>query len=297
MVGIPWYLFGLLSAFLTATTTTLQKSAFKRITPTAFLAIANTIGFICLLPFAANEGLPALGGMDILSAATLAVIMVLAWILSAEGLRLGDIGTSSAFFLLEPLLVAVLSWAALGEVLSPIQILAIIMIVAGLLLAERNPLRGIANRSTSPVAARSLLFSLAGAVIFAFSSVLERFLLGYQHLSPQTVLVLYYGFSLVILWPLVIIRRQHTLLIELVRRPGSRSVMFTVVIALLMLASRYSFAQTSSMADAALASALKHVSPVIAMIMGAVFFHERNLPERLGGAAIILLGTIILIGS
>ncbi|MEQ5167906.1 EamA family transporter [Proteus terrae] len=135
---------GLGGAFSMATGTVLSRRWQPPVTPLTFTAWQLTAGGAVLLPFALlfEPALPSLTGINLLGLAYLTLIGgALTYIFWFRGLALLGPSSVASFGFLSPLSAVILGWALLGQQLTNLQILGMIVILLSIWANQQSEKR------------------------------------------------------------------------------------------------------------------------------------------------------------
>jgi drug/metabolite transporter (DMT)-like permease len=175
-----------------------------------------------------------------------------------------------------PVIVLIVAVAVLGEAASPAQVTGVLVITAGVLLV-----RGVGGHATLGDLALALA---VGSCIAAYTLVDSR---GIQYASP----IVYQELSMIpaaVGFLLLTLRRQGRGAVR--GAVGGASVaagLATFGAYILVLAAL-------ARAPAASVAAVRETSVVIATVLAVPLLHERVRPARLAGAALVVLGVVVL---
>lgn len=217
------------------------------------------------------------------------------------GFTFGDLCLFRAFVLLgarratlvmslAPPIAAFIGWVALGEVLGLLQITAIALTVAGVILAVRERSEGAAEHTPAELG-KGVLLAMGGALGQAAGLVLSKHGMGSYHALAATqirVLAGIAGFAVVFTavgwWPRLWDARR-----------SPRGVAFSAAGALLgpvtgVSLSLYAVQHTVT----GVAASIMAVTPILVIPVAAVVYRERITPRSVLGAAVAVVGVILL---
>jgi drug/metabolite transporter (DMT)-like permease len=175
-----------------------------------------------------------------------------------------------------PVLVLLAGAVLLGVAASALQIAGVLLVAGGVLLV-----RGIGGRAT----AADLGLALAIAACIAAYTLLDKY--GIRYASP----VVYQELSMIPatlgFLALTLSRRGKRAVRDAVGLPAIAAGLATFGAYVLVLAAL-------ARAPAAPVAAVRETSIVIATVFAAPFLHERVGPMRLAGAAVVVVGVVLL---
>jgi drug/metabolite transporter (DMT)-like permease len=178
-----------------------------------------------------------------------------------------------------PMLTVLFAVLLLGERLTTVAMLGVVLIVAGMLIVTGNPFR---NGGRRPL--QGLLWGAATGATIAAYTLWDSYAVTAWHLAP----VSYYAGTLLlqslVLHPLAL-RRRH--LIPAVLRSNA----VPVVIVAMLSPLAYILVLTAMLsAPVALVAPLRESSIVVGSLLAGMLFHEGHLARRLAGALVVLAG-------
>lgn len=221
------------------------------------------------------------------------------------GLVLGDVALFQAFvqigtrltmlvFSMSPVLAALMGWAFLGEVLTPIQTLGMGLTLAGVLwvVAEEQ------NGSNQPTDRRyflwGLMFAFIGALGQAGGLITAKFGLAgdFPVLSGQVIRMGVAAFSI---WIFTLISGRGLETIQKFREnPIATRYVLIATIAGPVLGVFCSLAAVKYTEDIGIASTLQSLPPIFLLPIGYFFFKEKISSRAIIGTMIALAGVAIL---
>jgi drug/metabolite transporter (DMT)-like permease len=266
------------AALVHATWNALMKADGDRLGLLQMMAATQLALSLALLSFVP---VPASGSWPYIAANT--VLTTVYTLLLERAYRSGDL--SLVYPLARgsaPLIVAAISIGLLGEQLSPLSQLAVLLIALGITsLALTRGAGGLHDR-------RAITVSLATGAVIASYTIVDG--LGARAAgSPHGYMIWITALSSpVIIFCTQLLRRGP-------QRPiGRRSRTTGVVAALLSYGASWLVIWAFTLAPIALVSALRETGMVFAVVIGVVFLNERLNLARLASIAATLIGTAML---
>jgi drug/metabolite transporter (DMT)-like permease len=188
---------------------------------------------------------------------------------------------------LAPVIAAVIAWVFLGEVLSPLQLLAILTTLGGIMwvVLERNQRRDVENEDYL----RGVLFGLGGATGQAVGLVLAKN--GMEGVfSPISGNFIRMSAALVVMWVVTLMQRQGRFSVQrvlnehraLLSIAGGAFIGPFLGVSLSLLSLQYT--------EVGVASTLMALPPIFLLPVGYFFFQE-----RFGWGAVV--GTILALAG
>ncbi len=305
-----WALLALVAALATATRDAAAKHATKSVDPivVAFgiaLVPAFALGLVALV-----TGFPTLGGRFPTALLVSGVINAIATPLIVWALERSDLSLVAPLTSLTPLFMIGTAAVVLGEMPSPVGGLGVAVIVAGAYLLN------VSRRRASPLEPFRALFRDPGAraillVAFLYSVSATYDKVGVQASSPLLWAAAIQGFVAVVLAPLAVWRwrasgsgsgrwaigrnrgrrsRGDDTLRPRFLGPAGAVALAGAVISVGMVAQNIALTLTL----AAYVIAVKRTSTLFGVLLGRSVFREERTGERLFGAAVMLVGFVLV---
>lgn len=253
----------------------------------AFLCLAVGVGSVLFLPVTVwtlpPGGVPAAAWPFVMATIVLHALYFYA---------LGRSYRSGEFSLVYPVarglgvaLVPVFAAVFLDERPSPLGALGIALVVAGIVALQRI------GRSRAAMGARVGLGAgtgwalLTGVTIAAYALVDKA---GVARLHPVPYIGLMFVGSLLVLFPAVLVDTDRF------RREWAANWRAILVASAMTLTAYLLVLFAFRLSKAGYVVAAREVSIVVSVVVGRLWFGERNLAARLGGAAVVLAGVVCL---
>ncbi len=254
---------------------------------TTFVWLFDTVSLVLYGPVAlvliALRGVPA-GGSGLALIATSAVLHATYFLLLSRGYRVGDL--SLVYPLARgtgPLLAIIAAVVLLGERPGPIALAGALGIVGGAVFLTGDP-RKLLGGATAAAAGYALL---TGACIAAYTLV-DKEAVSAVRLLP---VVYFSGINLgiwIILTPSTVARRQEVLQLWSSRHWEAIGIGVLSPLAYILVLTALSFSPVSYVAPA------REIGILFGTIMGTRWLAEGDTRRRLTGAAVMVVGIILL---
>ncbi|MBN8632511.1 MAG: EamA family transporter [Rhodobacterales bacterium] len=261
---------------------------------------ATNVRFLYGLPFAGlflalalwftGVPAPALTPRALGFAALGAAAQIAATALMLQAMRTQGFGIVTAWLKVEPVLVALIGWAVLGEALTLPMLAAIAVAVAGVLVMTLKPGQGRAMLADLRPASLGLLAGLAfGLSAIGFRGAITALPDGTFLIRALTILVLSLALQTLALG-LWLAFRDRAALVGSVRA-------FTPSLAAGFLGALASACWFTGFAltTAANVRTLALVEVVFALLLARLAYAQRASPRQLAGIGILLLGVVLLL--
>lgn len=261
---------------------------------------ATNVRFLYGLPFACifllvalwltGSSVPSLTLRAVGFTALGAMSQIAATALMLQAMRTQGFGIVTAWLKIEPVLVALVGWAVLGEALTLSMLSAIAVAVAGVLVMTLKPGQGRAMLSGLGPAALGLAAGLAfGLSAIGFRGAITALPEGTFLLRALTILALSLALQTLALGLWLALRDRPALISSARAFAPSLAAGF-----LGALASAFWFTGFA-LTTAANIRTLALVEVVFALVLARFAFGQRASPRQLTGIAILLFGVILLL--
>jgi drug/metabolite transporter (DMT)-like permease len=275
-VGVFLMILG--AALIHATWNAIVKSDGNRLALMGSMAATQLVFAACLLPFVAipaSESWPYLIASSIVSTGY--------WLFLNWAYQFGDLSHVYPFARgIAPLIVAVVSVGFLGEQLSPMGQIAVVLIGLGVAsLALTRGTAGFRDPRPATLAVVTGSFTAGYTIIDAIGARSSGSAHGYMAWATLLTSILTAGCLYRLRRP-----REHSL--------GARSRRAGIAAGILSYITSWMIIWALTVAPIALVSALRETGIVFAVIIGVVFLRERLSLLRLASIATTLIGTTVL---
>lgn len=286
---MDWFFWALGSALGSAVAAVCEKKVLFSVGAFDFsvaLAVVNGIialPFLFFVPIPGSEALILLGIKSILGA--------LAFLFVMKGLRNDELSGVLPLLVLTPGLVAFFAWLLLGEVLSVMEIMGLVLLSLGVYVLQFKKGKWGLQSFKRLFTERARLFIGTALLLFTVSSIMDKLVVGQYHVMSLTFLV--YQHIIVMLVFLIARLFKGT---QYYSEAPWRTIWYWVVgIAVLSLCYRYLQIEAVKQGPVALVLAVKRTSVFMAAVIGGTLFKERDLIKRWIGTLIMILGALLII--
>ena len=282
-----WFLYSLANAFFFSIYQALSNRAVKhgQYSKYAILFYATFIAALVQLIAAWWFGFPELEDGFFFALSITAVLNALAVPLMLRAYEIGEFSTVFSMLLLSPIFLLLTSFIILGEVPSIWGAVGVLLTVAGLTFAS-------SEKYSFSKFNRGTWIAILVAFIFSISSNFDK--LTMQRSDP-----FFAGFALnisIAMLSLVFLIFKKNGLKNLILRNKSDFWMLVPIGATLGVSSTF-FLLAMSTGLVSYASAVKRLGLVFAILWGWLFFKEKNISKKILGAAVAIVGVLLIIFS
>lgn len=292
MLDLPWYIFAFGGAFAVAVSAVIEKKTLEKEDPLHFSSATMVLGGLLSLPFLFFVEWTSLSWTELLFIYVIATLTSLSFFLVARSMKALEAGEVSTLLALTPATVALGAFFLLGEALTGLQALGLVLVVTGLIILELRYLIALLRRTKDGAHLLYVIPALLAVGVYTASSLLDRVALTQFSVTSLSFIAITQAMCMMNMLFLGLILRQHghASLSALRTSPGK-----VLIIASLLFVSRVLHAQAISLAFVALASALKRVGTIFTIFLSGAFLHEKGLLRKLLAASLIVAGAISLV--
>jgi len=301
LISLPWYVFALASAVLVGTKTVLQKLELKREHSLDYVVAFSVVTLVITLFLWPWVDLSNVGYLAVVYTYAAALFGSIGIWLGAKALRHLDVSFVSPQTILTTLFTLVFAYFILGEVLTQSQWSGVVILLfSALVLAKGSfasfhsfglpgglPVGGLFAKKTKLLYELLLILSM---ILFGLATVMDK--LALANLDAVTFIFLIGVFlcinHLILYW--VVVGN-----IKKIPRRVDHLGWIIVLIAVLTILSRLTYAQALNLTELSLVMPIKKISILIPTIWGGKILKEKHLPLRIVVAGLMLLGVWLLV--
>ncbi len=284
-----WFIFATASALLsTAATLAEKKSLFTlRATEFSFFLSLVLLTFSLWIPF--YYPITSVSHTALIVIITKSVVGAAAFLLVMMSLERNEISSALPLLGTTPAVTALIAFFLLGEFLSISEWIGITLMFIGTLIIEKKPGMNILQSFRSS----KTQFVIAGAVLlFALSSVADRYLLARISVHPSVVLFYQHCIYTIVFAVVYFVRQRQSINIL---TNNTNLITLLITVAILTFGYRYFQLEATKDAPAALVLAVKRTSILYASLAGGLFFNEKSLKIKIIGAVLIVSGGFFIL--
>jgi uncharacterized membrane protein len=213
----------------------------------------------------------------------------LAHLAATQALKQSDASLVAPLFVFSPAVTLVVSSVALREIPAPVPLIGIGLVISGAYLLALPSWRVVLAPLQMVADQRSVWLAIAASVLWGLTPVFEKTAI--LHTFPENPTAAAFGALLalvVILFPIMQLKAHHPG--AQIRARGRGFVALGVIGGIAPLFGYAAF----SLGLVGYVSALFKMSSVFALLWAFIFLQEKNVPRRLPGAVVIVLGAILI---
>ncbi len=277
-----WAIFALLSALGWAIAHAYAKKAMHKagIGELFIIWLRYVFALPFLLPFALSMDVPHLSKKFFMLHLAWIPFESLALYLSLKAIRISPFSLVMPLLSFTPLFLIFTAWIGLGEIASIYKIPGILLVVFGSYVLGTGRTRVPFGRLISE---KGAILMLITAFLYSITSVAGKALV--LETNPVFFSV-YYGIVMTIVFsPLALFNRKGD-----VRAAKKELIIAGLAYAMMILSHMFAV----QLGKVAYVIALKRLSGLFSVVFGKLLFDEEEIRERMLGAAIMVLGAIII---
>ena len=289
---MEWFYLAFISAILSAFAAVLQKKVLFDLDALEFsfiLGIFNLVFAFFLLPQVNFDSLSTLGIIILYLKTILGALAFWNVMLAIKNM---EISGALPLMVLTPAIVAVLSLFILGESLTGIEIVGMIILLLGTYILELkkndkfiDPIKTLINSTFHKYIFYALL-------LFSISSVIDKLILNQYKLSAFNFVLFQQIFLGINFTLLVFIKSKNP--IAIFGKISKNNIGWIIVISIITIGYRYTQIEAVKIAPVALVLSIKRTSVFFASILGGKLFRETLLFKKGIAILIMLLGAYFL---
>jgi transporter family protein len=286
---LQWYYLALLSSVILGLYTIVEKVALKREHATAFSSAFSFVAAILALPFLVFADFSGITALQYALIFVNGIVIALTYLMAARVYRHGSLSTASAAFSSLPsVFVVILAFSFLGERLTWLQYLSVIVIVLvtySLLFDRRRADQFDGNKYRTMVVTRSFLV--------AVQALLAKYLLSVANVNVFALFVLSEIFVAVDFAVFISVKYNGVKEILGVVRQYSLPIL---AMALLTLGYGLTYYLSLLGAPVSLVTPVRNtVYAVITVLIGGLLFKEDDMRRKVALCAVLLIFAYLLI--
>lgn len=278
-----WYLVAIFSGFSFASADAISKKASKYTSPLVLAWVREAYALPFLLPILIFIDIPAIDNIFWYAILTCVAFDFIATYLFMKAIKIAPLSLTVPYLGLTPIFSLLISFLVLGEHVSLIGLIGIIMISVGAYTLRLD------TRKYGWLAPFKAIFTYKGSLLMFFVALIYAFTINMakvtiQHSSPLFMAIIYFSLLASVYTPFVMYQTK-----------GKAGKIFSnsrikLLIGLAMAFMALSHFTAISKINVAYMISMKRFSLLFAIIYGRLFFDEKNIKERFLGGILIVAG-------
>ncbi|MBN1386777.1 DMT family transporter [Candidatus Woesearchaeota archaeon] len=219
----------------------------------------------------------------------LSMIATAANLLTTKGMRHLEISSMAPLTNLSPFFLIVIAYFFLGETLTLVQFIGIILLVLGVYYLEARDQEGVWQNIRHLLTSRYVVLVIFAYFLYSFTATGEKFLLDF--IGPVTLLFLFIIFMGINFF--IVSSLMYGGYRDLAEGLGS-SGRFIAVIAVFSLLSKFFYVFALKAAFVSLVIPIKRLSTLFTTILGGKLFHESDVWRKVAACIVMIAGIFFI---
>lgn len=288
-----WFLLSLYFALWSAIYLPIAKKVLQKVSPTTFLFTSNI--FVLMFMSAVltlQGGSPHASNKFLMLMLISALLDFIAFNLSFWSIKISPISLLAPINSFTPAFTTFIAMFTINEVPTPKKLLGILVIVLGsYFLNIKDVKRGFLAPIKRLLSDKGVKLAFVANFLWAFTPIFQKQAI----FQTKPIVPLFASFAgLVFVTMLVIpyiLKKERKQIVPAIKQNIGWLILIGFFGTLAQLAAYISFSQT----NVGYAVAIFRLSTIFTILFGAIFFKEKRIYERLLGATIMTLGTLLLV--
>ncbi|MBQ3038175.1 MAG: EamA family transporter [Clostridia bacterium] len=277
-----WIVFILIYSLLKGSREGMKKAALKKSSSSEILFFYSLIGFILITPFSSDAF--AIAPVYVFYIFIKSAVVCIAWIFAFTALKSMSVSLYGIMDLSRMVFSTMLGVLALGESFTLPKAIGVVLVIVGLMLANRKK-----SSETKGVTAFVLVAALLNCFFNAVSGTMDKVLM--QFMTSSQLQFWFMLFSTVIYGAILFVRREK-ISVKCLRT----NYWIPLMSISLIVGDRLLFeANASPDSEVTLMTIIKQSSVIVTVLTGYFVFKEKHILYKLMCAGIVLAGIFVSI--
>lgn len=278
-----WIAYTLIYAIFSGFFQCAKKKAVEKNSIYEVLAIFSTIAF--LLISLTSKNIFNIEFITLIIIFCKSIIVVIAWLLSLYAMKKMPISLYSVINLSVIVFSIIMSVIFLGEQLTTLLIIGTIIIIIGLILVNEVSI----VKSEKEADLKTILILLASCLLSSISAIIDKQILKY--INPIQLQFWFLFFLAICYWCIILLKNRK---INLKKAKVNYWILIATIC--LIVGDRFLFkANEIPESRVSIMTLIKQFSAIEGIILGKIFFDERNIIKKLLCSLLIIIGIVITI--
>lgn len=290
-----WFYIALISALFSAAAAIAQKKVLFKLDALDFSFLLSIINLIFCLPFFLNTEFGEIAFQSLIILYIKNILGAAAFLYVMLSIKNMEISRALPLLALTPGLVAVFAFISIGETLTIVEISGIVLLLIGTYVLESKSSQSIIEPFKIFIKSKKHHYVLIALILLSVTSILDRFLLGGEKLTPSAFMGFQHLFLAINFLLIFVFAKRNVG--KLIKSINKEFLFWIIFISFLTIIYRYTQVEAVKIAPVALVLAVKRISVFFAAIIGGKIFREKRLLVRAAATAIIITGAILISSS
>lgn len=278
-----WILLTILYAVFTSFYECSRKKAVQNNTIYEVLALFTTIAFLLVIPFA--KGAFSISYNYLLIILVKSLIIVLAWILGLKAMKEMQLSIYSILKISTIIFSVMLSHIVLNESITIATIVGIIIAIIGLVLVNKTTDNGDKKNNELKI----IIILLISCFLNSVSSILDKVIL--LHINSGQLQFWFLFFLMIFYW-LILLSKNEKISINKM----SKNYWIFMSAVFLVVGDRMLFKANEIVSSKVIImTMLKQFSVIVSVLLGKLFFNEKDIIKKMLYSVLIILGVLIML--
>ena len=289
---MEWYILALMSAFFSAAAAVLQKKVLFKEKALSFVTVLAIFNLIIAIPFFFYIQAGSLTFLNLGVLLLKSILGALAFLCVMLGIKNLELSHALPLLVLTPGLVALFAFFILGESISALALLGMILLLGGTYLLQLGEHVKPSEPFKIFLRSKGHRYIVYALILFTITSLLDKALLSNFKLPLNAFMGFQHLFYALIFLSIVIFSGG----IKDFKGTFKGTWKWILVIAFVTIAYRYAhLSAIKSASSVALALSMKRTAVFFATIIGGRIFKEHDLKKRILATLIMVIGAVLVI--
>jgi len=289
---MDWIYFAFLTAIFNASASLTQKKVLFKQHALEFAFILSIFNFIISIPLFLTIDYSKITFLPIFFTFFVTFIAAVAFLLIAKSVRHLEVSESSPLLVIGPGITAILAFAILGETLTLVQIIGILLLIVGAYALEMRKHVSIFEPFEILKKSRYAHYILFALVLYSITGVFDKIVTSRMGLNINTYIAFVHLF---LLFHFFIFVKFFKFDLKEMFNHIKINGWLILVVAFFTVGYRYSSVLAIRDGNVGLVSAIKRSSAFLVVLVGGELFHEHNLMRKIIACCILILGVILIV--
>jgi drug/metabolite transporter (DMT)-like permease len=293
---MDWFLIAFISATFSAAAALAEKKSLFSLGALEFSYILSIIVLIFSLPFFLDISQSPITSESLIVLYIKTILGTLAFFFIMLVIKNLEISEALPLMILSPGVLAVFAYITIGDALTTQEVFGIILLLIGTYILETSNRKNIFEPFLVLFKSRNHHYVIAAILLFTVTSILDRVLLTDLKMSPFSFIAFQHLF----------LALNFTIFFLVVKKgfgfkfnsdaKSNRIWLWIILTAVLTVGYRYTQVEAIKLAPVALVLSVKRISVFFSTMIGGKIFKEKNLIRKAVATAIMVAGSIMLVG-
>ncbi len=290
---MEWYFLALISALLSAAAAVTQKRVLFDIEALEFSFILSVFNALLAVIFFFDQFYIDISTSALFLLFVKSVLGTFAFWCIMLAIKNMEISGALPLMVLTPGLVAIFSYLLIGESLSKIEIIGLVLLLAGIYILETKNNKSIFTPFIVFYKSKYHHYIVFALILFTATSIMDKYLLRDFAVEPKTFVVYQQIFLAINFFVLTLFVRKK--LSHLPLYLNKKFIAWFILIAIFTIGYRYSQIEAVKLAPVALVLSVKRLSVLFASLYGGKIFSEHYLLRKTVAIIIMLTGAYFIV--